>query len=72
MQTTNGGIHVTVPQYYSASFETSTVNGGVHSDMPGANMARSETRTESVGDIGSGGPLVRLVTTNGGIHLGKS
>lgn len=72
VQTTNGGIQVTVPDNYSANFETSTVNGGVTSDIPGANVLKSkEDRKVSV-TLGSGGPLVRLVTTNGGIRLGKS
>jgi len=72
VQTTNGGIHVKVPETYSARFETSTVNGGVHSDLPGTDMANSKRDRNVTVTLGSGGPLVRLVTTNGGIHLGKS
>jgi DUF4097 and DUF4098 domain-containing protein YvlB len=72
VQTTNGGIHVTVPQSYSARFETSTVNGGVHSDLPGVDVAKSKHERNVSVTFGSGGPLVRLVTTNGGIHLNKS
>jgi hypothetical protein len=74
--TTNGGINVTVPSSYSARFETSTVNGNVSSDIPGVQISgerreRERQRNVSV-TLGSGGPLVRLVTTNGGIRLNRS
>jgi hypothetical protein len=72
VQTTNGGIHVTMPENYSARFESSTVNGRVHSEIPGANLTKDRNNREVAVSVGSGGPLVRLVTTNGGIHLGKS
>jgi DUF4097 and DUF4098 domain-containing protein YvlB len=67
-ETTNGGIHVTVPANYSAHLEASTVNGGMHVDFPGA-PSHSKTNQVSM-DLGSGGPPVRLVTTNGGVHVG--
>ena len=51
VQTTNGGIHVNVPESYSARFETSTVNGGVHSDLPGADVAKSKREPKRVGDL---------------------
>ena len=72
VQTTNGGINVTVPDGYSAQFETSTVNGGVHADIPGANVVKGRDNRNVSVTLGSGGPLVRLLTTNGGIRLGKS
>jgi DUF4097 and DUF4098 domain-containing protein YvlB len=72
VQTTNGGINVSVPDGYSARFETSTVNGRVKSDIAGANILKDQnSRTTSV-TLGSGGPLVRLVTTNGGVNLTRS
>ena len=72
VQTTNGGINVSMPENYSARFESSTVNGRVHAEIPGANLTKDRNNREVAVTIGSGGPLVRLVTTNGGIHLGKS
>jgi DUF4097 and DUF4098 domain-containing protein YvlB len=72
VQTTNGGIHVIMPEQYSARFEGSTVNGRVHAEIPGANLTKDRNNRDVSVTIGSGGPLVRLVTTNGGIHLGKS
>lgn len=72
VQTTNGGIHVKVPDGYSARFETGTVNGRLHSDLPGANIVKDRRHRNVSVTFGSGGPLVRLMTTNGGIHLNKS
>jgi len=72
VQTTNGGINVTVPEGYSAQFETSTVNGRVQADIPGANVVKGRNDRNVSVTLGSGGPLVRLLTTNGGIRLGKS
>ena len=71
VQTTNGGIHVTMPEIYSARFESSTVNGRVHSEMPGANLTKDRNNREVAVTLGSGGPLVRLVTTNGGHTFGQ-
>lgn len=72
VQTTNGGIQVKVPESYSARFETSTVNGNVQSDLPGVDVVRLKKERNVSITLGSGGPMVRLVTTNGGIRLGKS
>jgi hypothetical protein len=67
LRTTNGGLHVSVPADYNARLEMGTVNGGVHSDIP-LSVKRSHHRRIDA-DLGHGGPLVRIETTNGGIHL---
>lgn len=72
VQTTNGGIHVQVPDGFSARLEASTVNGGVHSNLAGVTLPKDRKDRNISVTLGSGGPLVRLVTTNGGIHLNKS
>jgi hypothetical protein len=46
-----------------------TVNGGVHSDIP--LTVRHQGRRRIDADLGQGGPLVRVETTNGGIHLSQ-
>ena len=51
VQTTNGGIQVTVPEGYSARFRDSTVNGGVTSDIPGANIVSRKTRPQRFRDF---------------------
>jgi DUF4097 and DUF4098 domain-containing protein YvlB len=70
VQTMNGGVHVDVPASYSAHFETSTVNGGLHSDF--SELVRDRRQLEINADLGGGGPPVRVVTTNGGVHIGKT
>ena len=72
LSTTNGGVHLEIPSGYNARLETGTVNGGVHSDLP---LTRDRRRGHSGGrietDLGHGGPLLRLLTTNGGLHVSQ-
>jgi hypothetical protein len=70
VKTQNGGVHVEVPSSYAAHFETATVNGGLHSDFAG--MIQDPHQHQIAADINGGGPLVRVVTTNGGIHIQKN
>ncbi len=72
--TTNGGVKLSMPDNYSAHFETSTVNGNVASDFPlNVQMTeRGRLPKEISVDLGSGGPTIRATTTNGGVHLGRA
>jgi hypothetical protein len=70
--TTNGGVHLELPDSYNARLETGTVNGRVHAgDLPvtGQRHGRNGGRIET--DLGRGGRLLRLQTTNGGVHIGR-
>jgi len=68
LRTTNGGLHLAIPAGYNARLETGTVNGGVHSDLPVTTRGRhTGGRIET--DLGQGGRLIRVETTNGGLHL---
>ena len=69
LQTTNGGATVYVPRGYNAQLETGTTNGGMRVDFP-ITVSGSLTRRIST-QLGSGGPRVRVVTTNGGVHIGE-
>jgi putative adhesin len=72
VRTTNGGVHLEIPEGYNARLETSTVNGGIHSDLPvagGRGRHRSGGRIET--DLGRGGATLRLTTTNGGLHVSR-
>jgi DUF4097 and DUF4098 domain-containing protein YvlB len=69
LQTTNGGATVYVPRGYNAQLETGTTNGGMRVDFP-ITVTGSLTRRLST-RLGSGGPLVRVVTTNGGVHIAE-
>ena len=69
LQTTNGGATVYVPRGYNAQLETGTTNGGMRVDFP-ITVRGSLNRRIST-QLGSGGPLVRIVTTNGGVHIAE-
>jgi hypothetical protein len=68
LRTTNGGLHLEVPAGYNARLEASTVNGGVHSDLPGTKPAR-RSGGRIAAELGQGGQLLKLATTNGGLHV---
>ena len=65
--TTNGGVHLSVPNGYSARLETGTVNGGVDIDFPVTVQGRLGRRITT--DLGRGGSLIRVMTTNGGVSI---
>jgi DUF4097 and DUF4098 domain-containing protein YvlB len=67
VQTTNGGVSMTIPENYSARLETSTVNGGMKIDFPITVQGKIEREIST--DIGSGGTTIRATTTNGGVTV---
>ena len=73
VQTSNGGVHLTLPETYAANIETGTVNGGFRSDIASLNVERNErdrsraTRINT--SLNGGGAPIRVVTTNGGISI---
>lgn len=69
LQTTNGGATVYVPRGYNAQLETGTTNGGMRVDFP-ITVRGSLNRRVST-QLGSGGPTVRVITTNGGVHIAE-
>lgn len=67
LETTNGGVTLRVPRDYSAALDVSTVNGGFRTDLP---IDLPEGRRQSVRTtLGSGGPLLKVQTHNGGVQL---
>lgn len=69
LQTTNGGATVHVPRGYNAQLETGTTNGGMQVDFPVT--VRGSLSRHISSQLGSGGPVVRVVTTNGGVHIAQ-
>jgi hypothetical protein len=67
--TVNGGVSVTMPEGYSARFETGTVHGQLALDIPVTVQAKTKQVSTT---LGSGGPLVRVATTNGGVVVRQS
>jgi DUF4097 and DUF4098 domain-containing protein YvlB len=68
--TRNGGVRIAVPSSYSAHLQAETVNGGVHSDFPAALNGNPRARRLDF-NLGSGGGLIHVATTNGGVTLAR-
>jgi len=68
LQTTNGGVSVSVPDGYSAELETGTVNGGLRIDFP-ITLQGPLDRRHITTTLGSGGARIRALTTNGGVTV---
>jgi len=75
--TTNGGVHLSMPDSYAANVETGTTNGGFHSDIPALSVTtenvkgptRHQRATRLNTALNGGGAPIRLITTNGGVHI---
>jgi DUF4097 and DUF4098 domain-containing protein YvlB len=67
LRTTNGGVRITLPSDYSANIEAETMNGGMNVDFPITVLGRLGKRLST--QIGRGGPLIRAITTNGGVSI---
>lgn len=70
VRTTNGGVMMSVPENYSAHLETGTVNGSISVDFP-VTVQGQMTKQLAV-NLGSGGPTVKAMTTNGGVRLKRA
>ncbi|HUP24338.1 MAG TPA: DUF4097 family beta strand repeat-containing protein [Thermoanaerobaculia bacterium] len=70
VETSNGGVHLSVPADYSAELVTGTVNGQLHLGFPVT--VEGALRNEVRGTLGRGGPTVRAMTTNGGVKLTRA
>jgi DUF4097 and DUF4098 domain-containing protein YvlB len=68
--TRNGGVNISVPENYSAHFQTETLNGTLHSEFP-LNVTGDVRSGNHDFSIGAGGPLIHVTTTNGGVKLKK-
>jgi hypothetical protein len=67
VRTTNGGVSMSVPENYSAQLETGTVNGGMDIGFPVT--VQGEINKELSVKLGAGGPMIRAMTTNGGVRV---
>jgi len=66
--TVNGGIRIELPSGTNADVDIETVNGHINTDFPLTIRGRWGPRSAS-GEIGSGGPQIKLHTVNGSIEL---
>jgi hypothetical protein len=67
VETHNGGIRLNLPKGFSAELEAATTHGGVSIDFPVTVTGRIGRRLETT--LGSGGPKLRAITTNGGVTI---
>ena len=67
VSTTNGGVELRIPSNYNARLETGTVNGGMDIGFPITVQGRINRRLST--QLGEGGQLIRVTTTNGGVSL---
>jgi DUF4097 and DUF4098 domain-containing protein YvlB len=71
LSTHNGAVTLSMPQYYSAHIKAETSNGGIHSDFP--LMVSGELKPRNLDfNLGSGGPLIHVTTSNGQVNLKRS
>jgi hypothetical protein len=70
VSTTNGGVNLHMPDNYSAHLETRTTNGGMNIGIP--ITVQGKIPKELSLDLGSGGPLIRVTTVNGGVSVGRN
>lgn len=69
--TRNGGVHVTMPSSYSARIQAETEKGGFHSDFPVTVESNVRPRRLDF-NVGAGGPLIHVTTTNGGMSFTRA
>ncbi|MGE0360701.1 MAG: DUF4097 domain-containing protein [Vicinamibacterales bacterium] len=67
VETTNGGVSMAIPSGYSAELETGTVNGGFRTELPLTVQGRLDRQVKAT--LGSGGPPLKVTTTNGGVRI---
>lgn len=69
VETSNGGVRLSIPAQYSARLDAGTVNGGFNIDFPVNVQGRIDRQITA--DIGAGGPLIRVRTNNGGVRVSR-
>jgi len=70
LRTSNGGVHLYLPSNYSANLETGTTNGSLNLGFPVA--VRGDIGRHVSTQLGSGGAMIRAITTNGGVSITRS
>ena len=70
--TTNGPIHLEVPGTSAFRVDASTTNGQAAADEFGLHPGQSESGATLQGEVRTGGPLLKLQTTDGDVDIRKS
>ena len=67
--TSNGSVRVTIPDNYNARLVAGTSNGSINVDFPITVQGRINRDIDT--NLGSGGPTIRLRTSNGSVRVEK-
>jgi DUF4097 and DUF4098 domain-containing protein YvlB len=67
VETRNGGIRLNLPKGFSAELEAGTTHGRLNIDFPITIQGQIGRHLETT--LGSGGPKLRAITTNGGVTI---
>ncbi len=70
-ETVNGPLELTIPADYSARLETGTENGPMNVNFPITMTVQGRLNRRLSTVLGSGGPTVRAVTTNGPVEINR-
>lgn len=69
LQSVNGSVTLVIPSNSNAAVKASTVHGGISNDF-GLQVRHGEYVGNNLdGQIGTGGPRIKLGNVNGGIHI---
>lgn len=71
VETSNGGVTLSIPDGYNAQLETRTVNGGFKTDYPLTIQGELSSRRGISTTLGAGGAPIRVRTTNGGLKINR-
>lgn len=71
VQTSNGAVSLAIPEGYNAALEARTNNGGMRVDFPITVQGEIMGRRGINATLGSGGPTVRVRTSNGAVRIGR-
>jgi hypothetical protein len=66
-KSTNGGVHVSAPNQYSAHLVAETVNGGISVGFP--ITVQGKIRNQIDTNLGQGGATLHFETVNGGVSI---
>jgi hypothetical protein len=69
LRTSNGSVRVDVPEKYNARLIAGTSNGNISVDMPITVQGRISRQLETT--LGSGGPTIRVSSSNGSVRIGR-
>jgi len=71
VSTRNGGVNVTMPSSYSARIQAESERGGFQSDFPVSVQGNMRPRRLDF-NVGGGGPLIHVTTTNGRVTFTRA